>query len=69
MKEELKKRWSPDVIDVNLFFKNGENKQKQFLFNAKSKNSKKLDFERFLERLIRMKKALEKKIRRDNKDK
>ena len=69
MKEELKKRWSPDILDVNLFFKNGENKQEQSLFNAKSKNSKKLDFERFLESLIRMKKALEKKIRCDNKDK
>ena len=44
-----------------LWCKNAENKQKQFLFNTKSKNSKKLDFERFLERLIRMKKALEKK--------
>ena len=44
-----------------------ENKQKQFLFNTKSKNSKKLDFERFLERLIRMKKALEKTVRCDNK--
>ena len=44
-----------------------ENKQKQFLFNTKSKNLKKLDFERFLERLIRMKKALEKTVRCDNK--
>ena len=60
LKKELKKRWSSDLIDINLFFKNAENKQKQFLFNSKSKNSKKLDFERFLERLIRMKKALEK---------
>ena len=61
MKEELKKRWSPDLIDINLFFKNAENKQKQFLFNTNSKYLKKLEFERFLERLIRMKKALEKK--------
>ena len=61
MKEELKKRWSPELIDVNLFFKNAENKRKQFLFNTKSKNYKKLDLKRFLERVIRMKKALEKK--------
>ena len=61
MKEELKKRWSPELIDVNLFFKNAENKRKQFLFNTKSKNYKKLDLKRFLESVIRMKKALEKK--------
>ena len=61
MKEELKKRWSSELIDVNLFFKNAENKRKQFLFNTKSKNYKKLDLKRFLERVIRMKKALEKK--------
>ena len=61
LKEELKKRWSPELTDVNLFFKNAENKQKQFLFNTKSKNCKKLDLERFLERLIRMNNTLEKK--------
>ena len=61
MKEELKKRWSPELIDLNLFFKNAEKKRKQFLFNTKSKNYKKLDLKRFLERVIRMKKALEKK--------
>ena len=61
LREELRKKWSPDLIDFNIFFKNAENNGKQFLFNTKSKYSKKLDFEKFLEKLIRMKKALENK--------
>ena len=61
LREELRKKWSPDLIDFKIFFKNAENHGKQFLFNTKSKYSKKLDFEKFLEKLIRMKKALENK--------
>ena len=43
LKEELRQKWSPDVIDINIFFKNAKNKEKQFLFNTKSKNLKTLD--------------------------
>ena len=63
LKAELEKKWSNDLIDLKLFFKNAEEKRAQFLFNPNSKNSKKLDFEKFLEKVVKIKKLLDKKDR------
>ena len=60
LKSELEKRWKSDLIDVH-FSKNAEEKRSEFLFNPNSKKSKKLDFEKFLEKLIKMIKLLDKK--------
>ena len=38
-------------------------KRAEFLLNPNSKKSKKLDFEKFLEKLVKMKKLLDKKDR------
>ena len=63
LKSELEKRWSSDLVDINCFFKNAEEKRSEFLFNLNAKKSKRLDFEKYLEKLIKMKKFLEKKER------
>ena len=63
MKAELEKKWSDDLIDLQLFLKNAEEKCAGFLFNPNSKKWKKLDFEKFLEKLVKMKKLLDKKDR------
>ena len=63
LKSELEKRSSSDLVDINCFFKNAEEKRSEFLFNLNAKKSKRLDFEKYLEKLIKMKKILEKKER------
>ena len=69
LKSELEKRWSSDLVDINCFFKNAEEKLSEFLFNLNAKKLKRLDFEKYLEKLIKMKKRLEKKEGKGNKDK
>ena len=61
LKSELEKRWSSDLRDINCFFKNAEEKRSEFLFNLNARKSKRLGFEKYLEKLIKMKKILEKK--------
>ena len=63
MKAELEKKWNDDLIDLKLFFKNAEKKRAQFLFNPNTKKSKKLDFEKLLEKVVKIKKLLDKKDR------
>ena len=63
LKAELEKKWSDDLTDLQLFFKNAVEKRAEFLFNPNSKKSRKLDFEKFLEKLVKMKKLLDKKDR------
>ena len=63
MKAELEKKWRNDLIDLQLFLKNAEEKRAEFLFNQNSKKSKRLDFGKFLEKLVNMKKILDKKDR------
>ena len=60
MKGELEKKWSHDLIDVHLFFKNAEEKRTEFSFKPNSTKSKKLDFEKYLEKLMKIKKTFEK---------
>ena len=47
VKAELEKKWSDDLIDLQLLFKNAKVKRAEFLFNANHKKSKKLDFGSF----------------------
>ena len=63
MKGELEKKWSHDLIDIHLFFKNAEEKRTEFSFNPNSTRSKKLDFEKYLGKLMKIKKTFEKKDR------
>ena len=51
------------MIDLQLLFKNAKEKYTEFLLNSNSKKSEKLDFEKFLEKLVKMKKGLDKKDR------
>ena len=47
LKAESEKKWSDDLIYLQLFLKNAEEKCAEFLFNPNSKKLKKLDFEKF----------------------
>ena len=54
LKAELRKRWSDKLVDIDCYFINVEKRSKQFLKMGK-------DFEEYIERLIRIKKALDRK--------
>ena len=54
LKVELRKKWSNGFIDIDCYFTNVENRCKHFL---KLNN----DFEKYIERLIKIKKALDRK--------
>ena len=55
LKSELEKRWSSDLVDINCFFNNSEEKRSEFLFNSNPKKLKRLDFEKYLEKPIKIK--------------
>ena len=54
LKVELRKKWNNGFIDIDFYFTNVENRCKHFL---KLNN----DFEKYIERLIKIKKALDRK--------
>ena len=54
LKAELRKRWSGELVDIDCYFINVEKRSKQFLKMKK-------DFEKYFERFIRIKKALDRK--------
>ena len=68
LKSEFKKRWSSDLVDIKCFFKNAEEKRSEYLFNSNAKKPKRFDFEKYLQKLTKMKKLLEKKRGKGNKD-
>ena len=54
LEAELRKRWSDELVDLDCYFINVEERSKRF-FKMKK------DFEEYIERLIRIKKALDRK--------
>ena len=54
MKAELRKRWSDELVKIDCYFINVEKRSNRFLKMKK-------DFEEYIERLIRIKKALDRK--------
>lgn len=69
LKSELEKRWSSDLVDINCFFNNSEEKRSEFLFNSNPKKLKRLDFEKYLEKPIKIKNVQKEKRGKGNKDK
>ena len=54
LKAELRKRWSDELVEIDCYFINVEKRSNRFLKMKK-------DFEEYIERLIRIKKALDRK--------
>ena len=54
LKSESEKKWSNDLPDIELFLINVEQEPSTFQFD-----SDKIDFEKYIEKLLRMKKSLD----------